>query len=312
MTSLIVLIGAGQGVSSTSGQFIPKSQPDNTVIHLVDPMSGMGADQIGFIKSHLSKLNSANRFFKQSFMDYVQHQISLFDTFDKVIFISYTIQFEINPQDILPNSLFLNFGHSSESLDLNRLLIEINGSKYTWNELKDISQHLSNLLVETDKLVNSKIQQSTVLFDPQLYNNILDALQPLISNIKYEFLYEILDLIVGQLRFCNNYIKEAIGLLDRQQLSLFNLNVDHKQYTITTQKDPNNAMLNRNLSTYYKLFSFLIKSKFSLVKSTKMLKIGNNEFYYYDIIQGGGVSQHRYKYIKYKLKYKNYLTNHFI
>ena len=323
MKQLIVLVGAGQNVSAIGGQFMPDpinyKQPPNSVIHLVDPLIYSRPGTLTFIESQLRNLNPNNKCYKNTLDVYLKTKPAPFKDFDKIIFVSYTIEFKTNPQDQLPNSLFLNFGHSGSSIDLDKLTPLFETVDQDWIQLRNIATELSNLLVDASNLADSRENTNNSPFDIELYRDIIaNKMANVIKDINNSLFDEIYSLIIDQLQFTHNFINETIGLLDRKQLQLSDLEVDHKSKKIVAKIVPNDVILNTNLTRYFKLISIFVEKKIKLVKSTNTtINLKGNTFNYYDVIdvtQNGTQNgeqfpnKYKYKYLKYKMKYQRLIN----
>lgn len=341
MNWLIVLIGAGQNVNDTSGQFMPEYQPDNTIIHVVDQLYQKKTDSDEQIRSILRNLNPNNKFYENTFDEYLNIRPRPYEGFDKIIFVSYTIEFNTYPS-VVTNSLLLNFGHYNQSIDLNNLIPIFNADPEKFNYFQTVALNLSNLLVRADNLIKSADRQNTSKFNPSQYFWLFDKVMSIVTNklvIKTEnqLFNDIFSLIIDQLHFTNIFIHECINLISRKEILLSDLVVNHESKTVEL-RNSDDKTLNENLTRYFKLLSILVENDpiIYLIEPT-LIMLGSKKFYIFQIegqshpqkssqdrlqpsksrSQSGGSiyknitrfnSLNKYKYLKYKAKYLTLLN----
>ena len=111
------------------GNSVPQVQPENSVIHVVDPLNGTIEGIVETtpqrIRVDLESLQTLNHYYQMEFQNYIQdilHSPWFTDQFTGIIVVSYTesVGPEISP--FLPvNSMFVYCGHVGQGLPVDQL-----------------------------------------------------------------------------------------------------------------------------------------------------------------------------------------------
>ncbi len=191
--NLFALIGAGQNFQSN--QYIPKKNPDNSIIFIFDSLNFENGDWLENKQNLELKLKSMNESNKLFPFDVDNNKLinnlcenNIFD-YENIIIISYTCNFyqsELNNGIFGEKCVFIYYAHEYEQIDLELLLTILN--KYHRKDIINMLIKCNELKRNCENLEHSFSCREFNQNELKKYNQILEKLDELFVFPEMNFL----------------------------------------------------------------------------------------------------------------------------